>query len=82
VSTADKSDLDSSKLEVNDVDNEKKKEEEDYWEWQAKQLAYLKLPVFRQTPLAQMRSFSTEKTELRRQKQKRRVIDITHDEIE
>ena len=49
VSTADKSDLSGSKQEVNEVENkgEKEGEEEDYWEWQEKQLAYLKLPVFR-----------------------------------
>jgi len=49
VSTADKSDLSCSKLEIYEIENncKKEEEEEDYWEWQAKQLAYLKLPVFK-----------------------------------
>jgi len=41
-STQDRTDLDVSKqLEVEDVDDENKKpkEEEDFWAWQAKQLA-------------------------------------------
>lgn len=68
-STQDRTDLDTSKqLEVEDVDDENKEnkkpvEEEDFWEWQAKQLAYLKLPVF-STPRQQLRSFSTERKKL------------------
>jgi len=65
-STQDRTDLDTSKqLEVEDVDDENKKpqEEEDFWEWQAKQLAYLKLPVF-STPRQQLRSFSTDRKKL------------------
>jgi hypothetical protein len=66
-STMDKTEL----PEVVDVDKEE--EEEPFWDWQAKQLAYLKLPVFYQTT---MRSFSTE----RNKKKKQRVIEIKDDE--
>lgn len=66
LSTAYKTELSvQTKPLVDDVDVEKKSEKADetpFWEWQAKQLDYLNLPVFHAPPKSAQRAFSTDRS--------------------